>query len=510
MDNKKDRKFYWEVKDFMFNQTAPNSKKAAPDMKDTVKSILEQNQAFKQKINGANNTTIQSIGQAISLFESKQKSYSSKAEHAKNVDTNPFRQLNEAQTTWAAIKNLFSSGTQQLVGGTKENEEEENMEATRRFVGAPEPPVREGDTSRNPTASIEAAEKFKNDNALMFGRIPQGNQSKPTEAEETLPGKDLTFQTPEQIEDMNNPEKGGQSGAFGAGQQAPQEPSEPSQTGTAEEREAYQKARQASYEKRNLRRRQEAEQNLAKAEEIMKTATGRNRIALAGNITRLRQEMEGSRDFSAEQIAGMSARDTERRFRTPEQQAAKEAESKARLDDMIRLGNEARQNQTGTKTQPTQTAQPTQPTQTAQPTQPTQQTQQTKPAQPLPKPVTSGGPRGTAMDVGNDASAMAGARDRMAQGMFGSNARSVMPQQSFTLNAPSTTTQVNSIAGRMMGVSPTQKIGSPNIGQMTAQAMLSGNGNVLGNAPFGNVNLQSSQQNQTTQANNILKFLQGK
>jgi hypothetical protein len=81
---------------------------------------LEQNQAFKQKIDGANNTTIQSIGQAISLFESKQKGYSSKAEHAKNVDTNPFRQLNEAPMGWAAIKNLFSGGTQQLVGGTKE------------------------------------------------------------------------------------------------------------------------------------------------------------------------------------------------------------------------------------------------------------------------------------------------------------------------------------------------------------------------------------------------------
>jgi len=349
MDNKKDRKFYWEVKDFMFNQTAPNSKKAAPDMKDTVKSILEQNQAFKQKINGANNTTIQSIGQAISLFESKQKSYSSKAEHAKNVDTNPFRQLNEAQTTWAAIKNLFSSGTQQLVGGTKENEEEENMEATRRFVGAPEPPVREGDTSRNPTASIEAAEKFKNDNALMFGRIPQGNQSKPTEAEETLPGKDLTFQTPEQIEDMNNPEKGGQSGAFGAGQQAPQEPSEPSQTGTAEEREAYQNARQAAYEKRNLRKRQEAQQALAGAQETMKTSTGRNRAALARNMVRLQQEVEGSRDLSAEKMAGMAARDTERRFRTPEQKAAKEAENKSVVADLARRADEIRQKEDESK-----------------------------------------------------------------------------------------------------------------------------------------------------------------
>jgi hypothetical protein len=182
-----------------------------------------------------------------------------------------------------------------------------------------------------------------------------------TEPEEKLPGKDITFQTPEQISAMNEPTMGGQSGIFGAGQQASQVPSKPTQTGTAAEREAYQKARQAAYEKSNLRKKQEAQQALARAQETMKTSTGRNRAALAGNIVRLQQEVEGSRDLSAEKMAGMAARDTERRFRTPEQKAAKEAENRSVVADLARRADEIRQKEaqaklakaSGTKTQST-------------------------------------------------------------------------------------------------------------------------------------------------------------
>ena len=49
MDNKQDRQFYWEVKNFMSKNNVPAAPKPQkPDVMSSVKNVLEQNNIYKQ------------------------------------------------------------------------------------------------------------------------------------------------------------------------------------------------------------------------------------------------------------------------------------------------------------------------------------------------------------------------------------------------------------------------------------------------------------------------------
>lgn len=97
MDNKNDRQFYWQIKDFMGqSHTPPAQPKKKVDVTSVAKNIVEQNKPYKQSSFDANLTSKNTISQAINYITAKEeKNKPSSALIAKNNTSNPFRMVNE-------------------------------------------------------------------------------------------------------------------------------------------------------------------------------------------------------------------------------------------------------------------------------------------------------------------------------------------------------------------------------------------------------------------------------
>lgn len=117
MDNKQNRQFYWEVKNLMskgFKKEPKNTSSHKSSLVDSVKNILEQKEPFKQKPIGTDINTIKGVGQVILSMQNKEKSYNPKsAAFTKNIDSNPFREINEGwwDNLVAGIKEVGSLGS---------------------------------------------------------------------------------------------------------------------------------------------------------------------------------------------------------------------------------------------------------------------------------------------------------------------------------------------------------------------------------------------------------------
>jgi hypothetical protein len=99
MDNKQDRQFYWEVKDFMGKtpQNSSSEPRSVPSLVENVKSVLSKNEIYKPStfnpsIGGAN-----VIRQAIGAMErSRQAGMSSNPGSAPNIHSNVFGMIKES------------------------------------------------------------------------------------------------------------------------------------------------------------------------------------------------------------------------------------------------------------------------------------------------------------------------------------------------------------------------------------------------------------------------------
>jgi hypothetical protein len=438
MDKKSDRQFYWEVKDFMTSKKPINEQVKKPSrLVDSAKTILEENKPFKQQIHGSNSNTVNGIRQALDLIQNNEKRFKPECKaFTKNVDTNPFRSLNEgywddfisgltakakdfmapapamtaAESQERARKNRMRSATSKTAGqsemeraagvamptsdelmrevdkqdvkpGTPLTREQMRMrelagqlkreegleqlaadEAERRETGAPVTRQTASGAMYSPKPSWVTDSETKTADETQTAAAEETPAPTPVEEPEQQPqsgefvGKDITQQTPDQIAAMNDPNRGGQSGIFGDKQNKPQA------TPPNVDREKFVKGRTEYWKRRNLERRQEAEEKLARMGQIdvsKQSSSGRGTIAV--NKLRAQRELEGSKDMSDEKIAGMVEREAEIKFRTPEQKAAKEAENRAVVADLAKKADEVRrkeaeskmasQTQTGTKTQ---------------------------------------------------------------------------------------------------------------------------------------------------------------
>jgi hypothetical protein len=437
MDKKSDRQFYWEVKDFMTSKKPINEQVKKPSrLVDSAKTILEENKPYKQQIHGSNSNTVNGIRQALDLIQNNEKRFKPECKaFTKNMDTNPFRSLNEGywddfmgglqalfsnredykapkpvskeQSQERARKNRMRSATSRTAGqsemeraagvamptsdelmrevdkqdvkpGTPLTREQMRMrelagqlkreeglaadEAERRETGAPVPQQTASGAMVSPKPSWVTDAETKTADETQAAAAEETPAPTPVEEPEQQPqsgefvGKDITQQTPDQIAAMNDPNRGGQSGIFGDKQNKPQA------TPPNVDREKFVKGRTEYWKRRNLERRQEAEEKLARMGQIdvsKQSSSGRGTIAV--NKLRAQRELEGSKDMSDEKIAGMVEREAEIKFRTPEQKAAKEAENRAVVADLAKKADEVRrkeaeskmasQTQTGTKTQ---------------------------------------------------------------------------------------------------------------------------------------------------------------
>jgi hypothetical protein len=253
----------------------------------------------------------------------------------------------------------------ELAGQLKREEGLEQLaadEAERRETGAPVTRQTASGAMYSPKPSWVTDAETKTADETQAAAAEETPAPTPVEEPEQQPqsgefvGKDITQQTPDQIAAMNDPNRGGQSGIFGDKQNKPQA------TPPNVDREKFVKGRTEYWKRRNLERRQEAEEKLARMGQIdvsKQSSSGRGTIAV--NKLRAQRELEGSKDMSDEKIAGMVEREAEIKFRTPEQKAAKEAENRAVVADLAKKADEVRrkeaeskmasQTQTGTKTQ---------------------------------------------------------------------------------------------------------------------------------------------------------------
>jgi hypothetical protein len=98
MDNKQDRQFYWEVKDFMQRNPTPKPSNK-PSLKDSIKSVLHENKPYKVSNFSFQSNIIQPSNQLIGVHSKIEKGNApSCVAYTRNGSSNPFN-LSEAVIT---------------------------------------------------------------------------------------------------------------------------------------------------------------------------------------------------------------------------------------------------------------------------------------------------------------------------------------------------------------------------------------------------------------------------
>ena len=103
MDNNKDRKFYWEVKDFMTKKHEPKVSTPSSSLKDSIKTVLEQNNSYVQKTFDKASEAVNIGSNFIAKNVDAQKGYNTNcAAYTKNKNVNDFsvgKMITEQQAT---------------------------------------------------------------------------------------------------------------------------------------------------------------------------------------------------------------------------------------------------------------------------------------------------------------------------------------------------------------------------------------------------------------------------
>jgi hypothetical protein len=103
MDNNKDRKFYWEVKDFMTKKHEPKTSAPSSSLKDSIKNVLEQNNSYVQKTFDRHSEAVNVGSKFIAQNVDAQKGYNTNCvAYTKNKNVNDFsvgKMITEQQAT---------------------------------------------------------------------------------------------------------------------------------------------------------------------------------------------------------------------------------------------------------------------------------------------------------------------------------------------------------------------------------------------------------------------------
>jgi len=107
MDNKQDRQFYWEVKQFMGKtpNLASQENQNSPSLVENIRNVLNKNELYRPSSFNPSINSPNTINQAIGAMEqSKKLGASNSAEHSNNIYGNAFanppKNLNEAKDDW--------------------------------------------------------------------------------------------------------------------------------------------------------------------------------------------------------------------------------------------------------------------------------------------------------------------------------------------------------------------------------------------------------------------------
>ena len=407
MDNKQNRQFYWEVKNLMskgFEKEPKNVSSNKSSLVDSVKNILEQKEPFKQKPIGTDINTIKGVGQVISSIQNKEKGYNTQcAAFTKNVDSNPFRQINEGwwdnlvagikevgslgsnvfglnqptevskeQSQQKARENRMRSATQRTMGQfdlereagsamPSDEELQKEISGQKTTLGTPLTPdqmrVREIAGKLKRERGLEAAAADDVEAEEVGSSIVRGSGKeyglKPDFVKEREAAATEEMGPPKSLAE---PEEMGPPSSL-ATPPTPTGPSTASPTPTPakdDELERRVAARIKARERTAARDRQEAKIQQARfAARDTSTMSPAARERQAEAMARLELRASGEdvtrQGLSDEDIRGQEQRALARERRTPEQKAADEAKNKAVVADLNKKAEEARQRESQTR-----------------------------------------------------------------------------------------------------------------------------------------------------------------
>ena len=347
MDNKQDRQFYWEVKNFMSKNNVPAAPKPQkPDVMSSVKNVLEQNNIYKQSSFNPNINSPNIIRQAISSMETIRANGTPNCKaFTKNIASNPFKVIKEAIfddvnadiEKYSRISGMSPNATndeleyqisqQDVQPGVPLTPEQQ---ATRDLQGAfqrkqavqqqmeKEARVQSGQTKINPANNAE------------FSPMPQGaknTQQAPAPAPEAPDTQPDT--QPDDTSDQDEPTREDQQDNKTQTTVDRERAATPAPKAVDDQLEARVKARIAKRERDARSERQSGEENLAYLRSKGADADPRGLVR-----AERRARGEGTQRLSDEEIRGQEERQLARERRTPEEKAAKAAENKAVVDKL--------------------------------------------------------------------------------------------------------------------------------------------------------------------------------
>jgi hypothetical protein len=351
MDNKQDRQFYWEVKNFMSKNNVPAAPKPQkPDVISSVKNVLEQNNIYKQSSFNPNINSPNIIRQAISSMETIRANGTPNCKaFTKNIESNPFKVIKEGVfdevnadiEKYSKISGMSPNATndeleyqisqQNVQPGVPLTPEQK---ATRDLQGAfqrkqavqqqmeKEARVQSGQTKINPANNAE------------FSPMPQG--AKNTQ-QAPAPAPEAPDTQPDDTSDQDEPTREDQQDNKTQTTVDRERAATPAPKAVDDELEARVKARIAKRERDIKTERQSGEENLAYLRSKGADADPRGLVR-----AERRARGEGTNRLTDEQIRGQEERELARRRRTPEEKAAQAKKDRDVVDDLIRKAGNTR------------------------------------------------------------------------------------------------------------------------------------------------------------------------
>ena len=126
MDNKNNRSFYWEVKDFL-NKKPETFEPKKHSLKESISGILNENKIFRQSSYIEETHATQDVSKYLRAWTGEEKKYTPKnISYAKNSLANPFQLINEiAINNKTTATNIYGQPTRsyQRADGTWEDDE---------------------------------------------------------------------------------------------------------------------------------------------------------------------------------------------------------------------------------------------------------------------------------------------------------------------------------------------------------------------------------------------------
>ena len=126
MDNKNNRSFYWEVKDFL-NKKPETFEPKKHSLKESISGILNENKIFRQSSYIEETHATQDVSKYLRAWTGEEKKYTPKnISYAKNSLANPFQLINEiAINNQTTATNVYGQPTRshQRADGTWEDDE---------------------------------------------------------------------------------------------------------------------------------------------------------------------------------------------------------------------------------------------------------------------------------------------------------------------------------------------------------------------------------------------------